>query len=94
MVLHPAMAEMARRSAAYPYQVPVMPGPGYMGPYNYIRKPACDFGCARSMLLRKLSHAGRVCVMVAFIQRRGVWHAGGTGVLRLRQLESSATCSF
>ena len=53
VVLHPAMAEMARCSAAYPYPVPVMQGPGYMGPYNYIRKPACDFGCVHSLLLRR-----------------------------------------
>ena len=53
MVLHPAVAEMARRSAAYPYPVPLMQGPGYMGPYNYIRKPACDFGCAQSLFPRR-----------------------------------------
>ena len=49
VVLHPAAAEMTRRAAAYPYPVPVMQGPGQMGPYNFIRKPACDFGCARHL---------------------------------------------
>ncbi|KAK9829297.1 hypothetical protein WJX72_005014 [[Myrmecia] bisecta] len=44
LVFHPAAAEAARLAAAYPYEVPNMRGPGMLPNYNFLRKPASDFG--------------------------------------------------
>lgn len=44
LVFHSAITESAHRAGAYPYKVPSMQGPGMLPNYNFLRKPACDFG--------------------------------------------------
>lgn len=44
LVFHSAIHESATRAASYPYPVPSMQGPGMLPHYNFLRKPACDFG--------------------------------------------------
>jgi hypothetical protein len=44
LVIHPASIEANKRAAAYPYNVPGLTQPGGMSYYNFLRKPASDFG--------------------------------------------------
>ncbi len=44
LVFHSAITESTNRAHAYPYKVPSMQGPGMLAHYNFLRKPACDFG--------------------------------------------------
>lgn len=44
IVISPAAIEANKRAAEFPYNVPGLTQPGGLSYYNFLRKPASDFG--------------------------------------------------